>query len=157
MKQKLDKIIILINILILLLLCCNNNNIVYAESPGAFSSALHDENHPETQIIEGEVIDTGAVNSNGDKSLEKVEQEDYEKYKEAKKTGMGPFFPATKEELEAAKNAPTDPEEAKAKSAEDPWKAFVPGYENIISNYGEMTGKSLLRGRQPDVISGRPE
>ena len=76
MKQKLDKIIILINILILLLLCCNNNNIVYAESPGAFSSALHDENHPETQIIEGEVIDTGAVNSNGDKSLEKVEQED---------------------------------------------------------------------------------
>ena len=74
MKQKLDKIIILINILILLLLCCNYNNIVYAESPGAFSSALHDENHPETQIIEGEVIDTGAVNSNGDKSLEKVEQ-----------------------------------------------------------------------------------
>ena len=87
MKQKLDKIIILINILILLLLCCNNNNIVYAESPGAFSSDLHDENHPETQIIEGEVIDTGAVNSNGDKSLEKVEQEDYEKDKEAKKTG----------------------------------------------------------------------
>ena len=70
---------------------------------------------------------------------------------------MGPFFPATKEELEAAKNAPTDPEEAKAKSAEDPWKAFVPGYENIISNYGEMTGKSLLRGRIPDVVGGRPE
>eukprot|EP00943_MAST-04B_sp_MAST-4B-sp1_P009808 g9808.t1 len=110
---------------------------------------IHDENHPEAKIIEGEVVDTGAVNSGGDKSLESVEKEDYEKYKEQKKSGM--------DELEAAKEAPTDPEAAKAKAAEESWKEYVPGYENIISNYGEMTGNSLLRGRTSETVGGRPE
>ena len=50
---------------------------------------LHDENHPEAKIIEGEVVDTGAVNSGGGKSLESVEKEDYEKYKESKKNWYG--------------------------------------------------------------------
>ena len=64
-------------------------NIVYCTSPDEFMDEIHDENHPEAKIIEGEVVDTGAVNSGGDKSLESVEKEDYEKYKEQKKSGMG--------------------------------------------------------------------
>jgi hypothetical protein len=66
-------------------------NIVHCTSPDEFMDELHDENHPEAKIIEGEVVDTGAVNSGGDKSLESVEKEDYEKYKESKKTGMGMY------------------------------------------------------------------
>ena len=40
---------------------------------------------------------------------------------------------------------------------DDPWKAYVPGYKSIAGAYGEMTGNSLLRGRVPETLGGRPE
>ena len=50
---------------------------------------LHDENHPAAHEIEGEVVDTGAINAGGEESLQHKEEEDYEKHEDGKKSGMG--------------------------------------------------------------------
>ena len=53
---------------------------------------LHDQNHPAAHEIEGEVVDTGVINAGGEESLQHKEEEDYEKYQDGRKSGMGTSF-----------------------------------------------------------------
>ena len=110
---------------------------------------LHDEKHPEAKIVDGRVVDNSAMAVPGEDTIDTEREAKYKEFKSNQAAGpgaAGPFFPATKKELEAAKNAPTDPERAKAEKSQESFMPFVPGYESILGNSAEWTGQSLLRG-----------
>ena len=72
---------------------------------------LHDENHPAPKVVDGRIIDQDKVAVDGEDTLENEAKKELKKFQEEKAApagAAGPFFPATKAELEEAAKAPTD-------------------------------------------------
>ena len=118
-------------------------------SSQSLDSMLHDENHPAPKVVDGRIVDQDKVAVEGEDTLENEAKKDLKKFQEEKAApagAAGPFFPATKAELEEAAKAPTDPEAAKAKATQTSFMPSVPNYEGNIGLSAEWTGQSMLRG-----------